>query len=40
MSQITERDKRALKVLGVAVGLFGAIFAAIWYWPQPSPENS
>lgn len=40
MIQIGERDKRALKVLGVALGIFGIVFGSIWFWPQSSPENS
>jgi hypothetical protein len=40
MIQIGERDKRALKALGVAVGILGVVFSAIWYWPQSSPESS
>jgi hypothetical protein len=39
MIQIDERNKRALKALGVAVGIFSVVFAVIWFWPQPSPEN-
>jgi hypothetical protein len=39
MSQLSERDRRALKVLGAAVGIFGVVFGAIWYWPQSSPGN-
>jgi len=37
--QMGERDKRALKALGAAVGIFGAVFAVIWFWPQPVPES-
>ncbi len=40
MIQIGERDKRALKGLGVALGIFGAIFGGIWFWPQPSTEGT
>jgi len=40
MSQLSERDKRALKVLGAALGIFGVVFGAIWYWPQPSTDTS
>lgn len=40
MTELNARDKRALKALGVAVGLFGVVFGAIWFWPQPSPENA
>ncbi len=40
MTPLNERDKRALRALGVAVGLFSVIFGAIWFWPQPSPETS
>ena len=39
MIEMGERDKRALKALGVAVGIFSIVFAVIWFWPQPSPEN-
>ena len=39
MIEMGERDKRALKALGVAIGIFGVVFAVIWFWPQPSPEN-
>lgn len=40
MIQIGERDKRALRALGVAAGIFGVVFAVIWFWPQSSPETA
>lgn len=39
MTPLSARDKRALKVLGAAVGLFSVVFGTIWFWPQASPES-
>lgn len=36
MSQLSERDRRALKALGVALGIFAVVFSIIWFWPASS----
>jgi hypothetical protein len=36
MSQLSERDRRALKALGVALGIFAAVFSIVWFWPASS----
>jgi len=33
MSQLSERDRRALKALGVALGIFAVVFSVVWFWP-------
>jgi hypothetical protein len=33
---LSERDRRALKVLGVALGIFAVAFLATWFWPSSS----
>lgn len=34
MKPLSKRDRRALIVLAVS----GAVFAAVWFWPQPSAD--
>jgi hypothetical protein len=36
MSPLSERDRRAVKALGVAVGIFAVVFSIVWFWPAPS----
>jgi hypothetical protein len=36
VSPLSERDRRAVKALGVAVGIFVVVFAVVWFWPQSS----
>lgn len=40
MSPLSERDRRALKALGVAVGIFAVVFSVVWLWPGPSAADS
>lgn len=39
MSPLSDRDRRALKALGVAVGIFAVVFAVVWLWPGASAES-
>lgn len=40
MRPLTERDRRALKALGVAAGIFAVVFSIVWFWPADAPGGA
>lgn len=40
MKALSQRDRRAVKVLGVAAGIFAIVFSVTWFWPDSSAAGS